>query len=214
MLLRVLILQGTQTIVFKCLIYLRIRYNCTISLKGIVQRKGPVALPSSGRKRTIWLSRVYASPEPSISAGKFGVVVKVLIFHHQAVSIGDRIRSILKFFSWEKKVKKSRVTSLPFLFPTKSCQIVASLTFKMESRERIIFVDSNEALRPQHTMHPAYSAQWLVRPAVNLHNITPFSLHQQLFFFKSKAGREYVIKQIQNEFLGYHKMCRISKIMC
>ena len=25
-------------------------YHCTISLKGIVQRKGPVALPSSGRK--------------------------------------------------------------------------------------------------------------------------------------------------------------------
>ena len=31
--------------------------GCTISLKGIVQRKGPVALPSSGRKRTIWFSR-------------------------------------------------------------------------------------------------------------------------------------------------------------
>jgi len=53
---------------------------CTISLKGIVQRKGPVALPSSGRKRTIWFSRVYASPEPFITAGKFGVVVKVLDF--------------------------------------------------------------------------------------------------------------------------------------
>ena len=54
---------------------------CTISLKGIVQRKGPVALPSSGRKRTIWFSRVYASPEPSFTAGKIGAVVKVFYFH-------------------------------------------------------------------------------------------------------------------------------------
>ena len=53
----------------------------TISLKGIVQGKGPVALPSSGRNGTIWLSRVYASPEPSFTTGKFGVVVKVLDFH-------------------------------------------------------------------------------------------------------------------------------------
>jgi len=57
----------------------------TISLKGIVQRKGPVALPSSGRKRTIWFSRVYASSEPAFTAGMFGVVVKarvkVLGFH-------------------------------------------------------------------------------------------------------------------------------------
>ena len=49
----------------------------TFSLKGIVQRKGPVALLSSGRNRTIWLSRVYASPEPFILTGKFGVVVKM-----------------------------------------------------------------------------------------------------------------------------------------
>jgi len=54
---------------------------CTISLKGIVQRKRPVALPSSGRKRTIWFSRVYASPEQSFTAGTFGVVVKVLGFN-------------------------------------------------------------------------------------------------------------------------------------
>jgi len=54
--------------------------DCTISLKGIVQRKGPIALPSSGRKRTIWFSRVYASSEPSFTAGKFGVVIKVLGF--------------------------------------------------------------------------------------------------------------------------------------
>jgi len=79
----------------------------TISLKGIVQRKGPVALPSSGRKRTIWFSRVYASPEPLFTAGKFGVVVKVL----DLVSIGgfDRGSSPVgpKVFSWEKKVKKA-----------------------------------------------------------------------------------------------------------
>jgi len=51
--------------------------DCTISLKGIVQRKGPVALPSSGRSRTIWLSGLSASPEPLFLTGKFGVVVKV-----------------------------------------------------------------------------------------------------------------------------------------
>jgi len=33
-------------------------FGGTVSLKGIVQRKRPVALPSSGRKRTIWFSRV------------------------------------------------------------------------------------------------------------------------------------------------------------
>jgi len=103
--------------------------GCTISLKGIVQRKGPVALPSSGRNRTIWLSRVYASPEPFLIAGNFGVVVKVLNYHPTGDSdrgsspVGPKI-----FLSGKKGKKKSRVTSLPFLFPTKSCQIAVSLS--------------------------------------------------------------------------------------
>ena len=94
------------------------------------------------------------------------------------------------FFSWEKKVEKEAAPrlSLPHKELPDYRQFVTSLTFKMESRDKIIFVDSNQAIRPQHTMHPAYLmrqlaiAQWLVRPAVDLHNITPFSLHQQLFF--------------------------------
>jgi len=98
----------------------------------------------------------------------------------------------LKFFFLGKKGKKKPRHFSAFPFPHKELpdcrQFVTSLTFKMESRERIIFVDSNQAIRPQHTMRPASLmpqlaiAQWLVRPAVNLHNITPFSLHQQLFF--------------------------------
>ena len=79
--------------------------------------------------------------------------------------MGDRIRSVPKFFLGKKKVKKSRVTSLPFPFPHKELpdrrQFVTSLTFKMESRERIIFVDSDQAIRPQHTINPAS----LMRPA-------------------------------------------------
>jgi len=103
----------------------------TISLKGIVQRKGPVALPSSGRKRTIWFGRVYASPEPLFTAGKFSVVVKLLDLHSSggfdrgSNPVGPKI-----FFL----VKKSRVTSLPSLFPTKSCQIVASLSPALHSK--------------------------------------------------------------------------------
>jgi len=96
--------------------------HCTIGLKGIVQRKGPVTLPYSGRERTIWFSRVYASPKPSLAAGKFGVVVKVLDFQSSggfdrgSSPVGPKI-----FFLGKKGKKKSRVTSLPFLFPTKSC---------------------------------------------------------------------------------------------
>ena len=102
---------------------------CTISLKGIVQRKGPVALPSSGRKSTIWFSRLCASPEPLITAGKFGVVVKVLNLHSSGgVDWGSNPVDPKKNFLGKKKVKKSRVASPPFLFPTKSCQIVASLS--------------------------------------------------------------------------------------
>ena len=101
----------------------------TISLKGIVQRKGSVALPSSGRKRTIWFSRVYASPEPSFTAGKFGVVVKMLGSYSPGGFDRGSNPVVPKFFFLGKKgKKKSRVTSLPFLFPTKSCQIVASLS--------------------------------------------------------------------------------------
>ena len=79
-------------------------YDSIIGLKGIVQRKGPVALPSSGRNTTIWLSRVYASPEPFTLPGKFGVVVKVK--DYQAPGDPDRVSSPVdsKFFSWEKKV--------------------------------------------------------------------------------------------------------------
>ena len=79
-------------------------YDSIIGLKGIVQRKGPVALPSSGRNRTIWLSRVYASPEPFTFPGKFGVVVKVK--DYQAPGDPDRVSKPIdsKFFSWEKKV--------------------------------------------------------------------------------------------------------------
>jgi len=161
--------------------------TCTISLKGIVQRKGPIALPSSGRKRTTWFSRVYASSEPSLTAGKFGVVVKVLGF--QSPGGFDRGSNPVgpNFFFLGKKGKRKPRHFSAFPFPHKKLpdcrQFVTSLTFKMESRERIIFVYSNEAIRPQHTMHPASSlrqlaiAQWLVRPAVNLHNITPYSLH-------------------------------------
>ena len=72
--------NGSIGIVQKIDFEIRPDLGCTISLKGIVQRKGPVALPSSGRKRTIWFSRVYASPEPSFTAGEFGVV-KVSAFH-------------------------------------------------------------------------------------------------------------------------------------
>jgi len=88
----------------------------TISLKGIVQRKGPVALPSSGRKRTIWSSRVYASPEPSITAGKFGVVVKVLDL--QSTGGFDRGSSPVgpKVFFLGKKGKKKAASLLCLSF--------------------------------------------------------------------------------------------------
>ena len=162
--------------------YRKHRLLCTISLKGIVQRKGPVALPYSGRNRTIWLSRVYASPEPFITIGKFGVVG--IVWDSQASGGSDRGSSPVgsKIFLLEKK-KPCHFSAFPF--PHKElpdCRhYVTSLTFKMESREIIIFVDSNQAMRSQHTMHPASLmrqlaiAQWLVRPAINLHNITPFS---------------------------------------
>jgi len=124
----------------------------TISLKGIVQRKGPVALPSSGRKRTIWFCRVYGS-ELIFTAVKFGEVVKVLDcqssggFDRESNPVGPN------FFSWEKKGKKKPRHFSAFPFPYKELpdcrQFVTSLTFKMESRERIIFVDSNRAMRPQ-----------------------------------------------------------------
>ena len=165
---------------------------CTISLKGIVQGKGPVALPSSGRKRTIWFSRVYASPEPSITAGRFGVVVKVLDFQSTGVfDWGSKPVGPKKFFLGKKGKKRTASLLCLSFSPQRVARLSpTSLTFKMESRERIIFVDSNQAIRPQHTMHPASLmrqlaiAQWFVRPAVNLHNNTPFSLHQQLFFLK------------------------------
>jgi len=168
---------------------------CTISLKGIVQRKGPFALPSSGRNRTIWLSRVYASPNQPFTTGKFGVVVKVLDLHAPCGSDrGSSMAGPKIFLLGKKKVKKKLRHFSPFPFPHKKLpdcrQFVTSLTFKMESREIIIFVDSNQAIRPQHTMHPASLmrqlaiAQWLVRPAVNLYYITPFNLHQQLFFLR------------------------------
>jgi len=115
----------------------------------------------------------------------FGVVVKVL----NSWSIGgfDRGSNPVgpKIFLLGKKGKKKPRHFSAFPFSHKDLpdcrQFVTSLTFKMESRERIIFVDSNQAIRPQHTMHPASlmrqlaMAQWLVRPAVNLHNITPYS---------------------------------------
>jgi len=89
-----------------------------VSLKGIVQRKGPVALPSSGRNGTIWRSRVYASPEPSSATGKFGVVVKVLDCQPRCGS--DQGSSpVGKFFSWVKKGKKKPRHFSAFPFPHK-----------------------------------------------------------------------------------------------
>jgi len=107
--------------------------TCTISLKGIVQRKGPIALPSSGRKRTIRFSRVYASSEPASPAGKFGVVVKVLSFQSPggfdrgSNPVGPKI-----FFLGKKGKKKPRHFSA-FPFPHKELpdcrRFVSSLTF-------------------------------------------------------------------------------------
>ena len=108
--------------------------RCTISLKGIVQRKGPVALPSSGRNGTIWLARVYASPEPSFAAGKFGAVVKRL--DSQSPSGFDRGSSPVgsKVFFLGKKEKKKLRHFFTFPFPHKELpdcrQFVTSLTLK------------------------------------------------------------------------------------
>ena len=95
--------NGSSGIVQKIEFEIRPDLGCTISLKGIVQRKGPVALPSSGRKITFWFSRVCASPEPLITAGKYGVGVKVLNFHSSGgVDWGSNPVGP-NFFSREKK---------------------------------------------------------------------------------------------------------------
>jgi len=74
-----------------------------------------------------------------------------------------------------KEERKLQRHISPFPFPPKElpdCGL-ASLTFETESRKIIIFADSNQAIRPQHTMHPASSmrqvavARRLARPTVN-----------------------------------------------
>ena len=94
-----------------------------------------------------------------------------------------------------KKKKESRVTSLPSPFPQKSSRILASWSpaSHTEWRKRIIFADSNQAIRPQHTINPGNVmlqlaiAQWLVRPTVNLlsvthHSICSFGYFWNVFF--------------------------------
>jgi len=100
----------------------------TISLKGIVQQKGPVALPSSGRNRTIWLARLYASPEPSIAAGKFGVVVKVLDSQTQSSSDWGSSPVSPKIFLLGKKVFFLEKKAALFLCLSFSPQRVARLS--------------------------------------------------------------------------------------
>ena len=79
-------------------------------------------------EKELFGSLVYMHLLNSITAGKFGVVGKVLDlqstggFDWGSNPVGPN------FFFLGKKGKKSRVASLPFLFPTKSCQIVDSLS--------------------------------------------------------------------------------------
>ena len=101
----------------------------------------------------------------------------------------------LKFFLRKKSKKEERKPRhfSPFPFPSKelpNCrQLVASLAFETERRKRIIFADSNQAIRPQHTINPANFmrqlaiAQWLVRPTVNLLNVTHHSICSFSCFF-------------------------------
>jgi len=56
------------------------------------------------------------------------VEVKVLDYHSSGGADWGSNPVGPNFFFLGKKDKKSRVASLPFLFPTKSCQIVASLS--------------------------------------------------------------------------------------
>ena len=89
-------------------------------------------------------------------AGKFGVVVKVVVSH----PLGDIDRGLTPagpkiLFLGKKKPRPFSAFPFPHKELPDCRQFVTSLTFKTESRERIIFVDSNQAIRPQHMMHPA-----------------------------------------------------------
>ena len=92
-----------------------------------------------------------------------------------------------------KKKKESRVTSLPSLFPPKSSRILASWSPASHSKrneEKGSFLRTRTKQWPQHAINPANFmrqlaiAQWLVRPTVNLLNVTHHSICSFRYFLK------------------------------
>jgi len=79
----------------------------TISLKVLSNERGQSRCHLTGEKE-LFGSLVYVhlpthrlQPESLVWRSKYWTTI------HQAVLIGDRIRSVLIFFSWEKKIKKA-----------------------------------------------------------------------------------------------------------